>query len=217
MNEFYIFLIVSIGISVLAGPYFGYLFTLSMAPIEKVIDIPETAIRKFVNQVDYQRHRAGEISYITTGPIFSSFRYGCYPGTASGGNPLIPNCLVFYYDGKPGVIELKIPRDFISDFPLIDEVSHGDWSFPDKEIPFQRINENSTYTSVRIEVPSNYTEISVIGSDKGPEFSTYINKLYGWSFILSAGLWFLCLGLYILCRLILPAIVKKLIYFLNRE
>lgn len=217
MKEFYIFLILSIVISVSAGPYFGYLFALSMAPIEKVIDIPESAVRKFVKQADDQRHRVGEISYITTGPTFSLFYYGCYPGSASGGNPVIPSCLVFYYDGKPGVVELKIPRDLISEFPLINEVSHGDWSIPDKEIPFQRINENSAYTLVRIEVPPNYTEISVLGNDKGSEFSPYINKLYGWSFILTVGLWFLSLILYVLSKALLPVIVKKLSYILNRK
>lgn len=212
MKEFYIFLIVSISISVSAGPYFGYLFALSMAPIEKVIDIQESAIRKFVKQADDQRHRPSNISYITTGPTFSLFGYGCYPGTASGGNPVIPSCLVFYYDGKPGVVELKIPTELISEFPLINEVSHGDWSIPDKEIPFQRISEDDVYTLVRIEVPPNYTEISVLGSDKGSEFSPYINKLYGWSFILSVGFWFLCLILYMLLKTFLPAIVKKLSY-----
>jgi hypothetical protein len=217
MNEFYIFLIVSIVISVSVGPYSGYLMAISMAPIEKVIDIPESANRKFVKQADDQRHRAGEISYITTAPTFSIFDYGCYPGSASSGNPVIPSCLVFYYDGKPGVVELRIPRELINKFPLINEVSHGDWSLPDKEIPFQKISEDSAYTVVRIEVPPNYTKISVLGNDKGSEFSPYLNKLYGWSFILTVGLWFLCLILYVLSKTLAPAIVKKVNYFLNHK
>jgi hypothetical protein len=209
MIEFYIFLIVSIIISAIGGPYFGYMLALSMAPIEKDIDIPEIATRKLVGQVNHQPQNTSElsISYLTTGPTFYQFGYGCYPGSQSGGDPFTPNCLVLFYDGKPGMVELEIPKHLITKFPAIDEVSHGDWSLPDKEIPFQIIREDSSYTTIRIDVPSNYTEISVLGSDEGSS-SPFLNKLIGWIFILTVSLWFLCLILYVLSKT-LPQIIRE--------
>jgi len=100
-----------------------------------------------------------------------------------------------------------IPNHLISKFPIIDEVSHGDWSLPDKEIPFQIIRKDSSYTTVRIDVPSNYTEISVLGSEEGSS-SPYINKLYGWDFIFTVSLWFVCLILYVLSKT-LPQIIRE--------
>jgi len=187
-----------------------------MTPIEKVINMPESVTRKLVNQADVERNRPSNISYTTSGPTLSLFDYSCYPGSVSGGDSTIPSCLAFYYDGKPGVVELKIPKYLISEFPFIKEVSHGDWSLPDKEIPFQRIGEDDANTIVRIDVPSNYTKISVLG-DKDSGSSPFRDKLIGWGFILSVGLWFLCLILYALSKTFIPSIGRKLSYFIRRQ
>ena len=150
------------GLSILGGSYFGYLIALSNAPIEKNIDISEFVTTKLVRQATYEHYSSGEISYLTTGPSFSQFVYSCEPGpgTAPGG----PSCLVFAYEGIPGLVELKIPKYLIEEFPVITEVISVDLPFNNKQIPFQIISEDDSFMTVRIELPANYDVIEIHGT-----------------------------------------------------
>lgn len=170
----------------MGGLYSGYLIALSNAPIEKNIDIPESTTIKLVRQATYEHHRAGEISYLTTGPTFSQFVYSCEPGPASYA-PGGPDCLVFAYDGIPGLVELKIPTHLITEFPVLNEVRSGDLPFNYKQIPFQIISKDNSFVTIRIELPSNYDVIEVSGTGEGPIYSVspFLSKLFGWGFGLS--------------------------------
>lgn len=186
MNHVHKFLLVSIIISVVGGSYSGYLIALSNAPIEKNIDIPESTTTKLVRQATYEHYRAGEISYLTTGPTFSQFVYSCEPGPVSY-VPSGPSCLVFAYDGIPGLVELKMPRHLITEFPVLTEVRSGDLPFDYKQIPFQIISKDNSFVTIRIELPSNYDVIEVSGTGEGSIYSVspFLNKLFGWGFGLS--------------------------------
>jgi len=186
MNHVHKFILISIIISLVGGLYSGYLIALSDAPIEENIDIPESTTTKLVRQATYEHHRAGEISYLTTGPIFSQFVYSCEPGPASYA-PGGPDCLVFAYDGISGLVELKIPKHLITEFPVLNEVRSGDLPFNYKQIPFQIISKDNSFVTIRIELPSNYDVIEVRGSGEGSIFSVspFVTKLLAWGFGLS--------------------------------
>jgi hypothetical protein len=191
VNNVHKFILISIIISLVGGLYSGYLIALSNAPIEKNIEIPESTTTKLVRQATYEHHRAGEISYLTTGPTFSQFVYSCEPGPASYA-PGGPDCLVFAYDGIPGLVELKIPKHLITEFPVLNEVRSGDPPFNTKEIPFQIISKDNSFVTIRIELPSNYDVIEISGTGEGliSSVSPFLVKLFGLGFGLS---WFIFL------------------------
>jgi hypothetical protein len=196
VNERYKVALVAVVISVLAGSYWGYLIAIESQPIEKAIRLPETATKKLVKQAYYEHHRVGNMSYLTTGPIFSQFVYSCEPGPgsyASGG----PSCLALAYDGKPGLVQLEIPKYLISEFPKIDEVYFNDlFSVLPKQIPFQVTEENNSYVTVRIDIPSNHTGLEISGRTEGSLSSLFFNRLFGWGFSLSVVLFIVCLIVY---------------------
>lgn len=198
MRSFYIVLSVIVIISVVVGLYSGYLMALSKEPIVKEIDIPETAIRKIVNQSQHEHYRVGSISYLSTGPTFSQFVYGYEPGPESYG-PGGPSCLAFAYDGKPGIVELYIPKYLIVEFPVINEVFHDGPFFLDEPIPFQIKREDSSYVIIRIETSSKYNVVTVSGDEEG-SVSPFLRYLLGWGFTFSGSIFFLSLILYIIIK-----------------
>ena len=181
---------------------------LSKQPIIKEIDIPQTATRKLVNQSQYEHYRVGSISYLSTGPTFSQFVYSCEPavGTYAPGGP---SCLAFTYDEKPGIVELYIPKYLIIEFPVINEVFYDGPFFLDEPIPFQIIKEDSSYVTLRIEIPSKYNVVTVSGSGEG-SISPFLRYQLGWSFIISVLMFFLILTLFAI-------IMSKLEYFAKRN
>ena len=208
MRSFYIVLSVLVIISVVVGVYSGYLMALSKEPIIKEIDIPETATRKLVNQSHYEHYRVGSISYLSTGPTFSQFVYSCELGAGSYAHGSA-SCLVFAYDGKPGIVELHTPKYLIVEFPVINEVFYNGPFFLDEPIPFEIIKEDSSYVTLRIEIPSKYTVVTVSGSGEG-SVSPFLRYLLGWGFSLSGLIFFLSLILYVIIK-------NKLGYFAKKE
>lgn len=209
MRNAYVFLPVLVIISIVIGVYGGYLMALSKIPITKDIEIPEipdNQSMKLVNQARYEHYRVGNISYLTTGPSFSQFVYSCYPsvGSAPGG----PSCLALAYDGKPGIVELKIPKYLIEEFPRIDEVHYDGPFFLDESFPFQVIEENSSFVTLRIQIPSNHTVVSISVSEEG-SLSPFSRDWVGWGVIFSAPI--LILGLVLLIKINI-----KLGYFMNK-
>jgi hypothetical protein len=200
VNEFHIVLPSLVIISILIGLHYGYNIVISTQPIERDIQIPESATRKLVEQHAHEQHRVGNISYLTTGTTLYFFEYGCEPDIRSFG-PGGPSCLHFGFD-EPGKVELEIPKYLIDEFPSIDEVYHD---LPDsifgKQIPFQVINEeDNPYVTVRIDVPSNQTEFKV---DVGREKYWLIpasSFLLFWLFFI----------LYVVSKLLAVIIMKKL-------
>ena len=207
MRSFYIVLLVLIIISAFVGVYSGYIMALSKEPMIKEIDAPETSIMKFVNQSQYEHYRVGSISYLSTGPTFSQFVYSCEPGPGSYG-PGGPSCLAFAYDGKPGLVELYIPKYLIKEFPVINEVFYDGPFFLDEPIPFQITKEDSSYVTVRIEIPSKYTVVTVSGNGEG-SVSPFLRYLFGWSFAFSGSIFFLSLILYVIIKNKLGYLTKK--------
>ena len=171
---------------------------LSKEPIIKEIDIPETAIRKLVNQSQYEHYKVGSISYLSTGPTFSQFAYSCEPGPVSYG-PGSPSCLAFAYDGKPGIVQLYIPNYLIVEFPVINEVFYDGPFFLDEPIPFQIIREDSSYVTLRIEIPSKYNVVTVSGSGE-ESVSPFLRYLFGWGFTFSVSIFFMSLILYVIIK-----------------
>lgn len=171
-----------------------------------------------VKQSEYEHHRVGNISYLTTGTTLSQFGYGCEPATGSYA-PGGPSRLAFAYDGKPGIVELEIPKYLISEFLIIDEVYFDvDFSPLGKQIPFQVISEDNSYVTVRINVPSNHTGFKVSGRSEGPlSSSPYVNRSFGWGYILSVALFFLFLILYVFSEKLVAIIRNRLGYPTKHE
>jgi hypothetical protein len=109
---------------------------------------------------------------------------------ATGG----PSCIVFQYEGIPGLVELKIPKYLIEEFPVITEVLSVDLPFNKKQIPFQIISDDASFMTVRIELPANYDVIEIQGTQEGSMYShsPFLNKVFGLGFILSFTLWIVC-------------------------
>jgi hypothetical protein len=92
---------------------FGNLFSFYSQPKEGPIAINEYLIPGLIKQTN----GPGTMPYMSTGTIFSSFEYVCH-------NLYDPNynCLILNYDGKPGVVELRIPSYLLKDLPWIRSV-----------------------------------------------------------------------------------------------
>lgn len=210
MNEFHIVLPSLVIISILIGLHYGTNIGLTNQPIETDIQIPESAIRKLVNQ-HYDRNGVGNISYLTTGPTLSFFEYGCEPGPgyyAPGG----PSCLYVGYDEIPGKVQLEIPKYLVDEFPIIDEVYHEQpFSIFGKQIPFQVINEkDNSYVTVKIDVPPNQTIFTVRGSSEGLLSTSASEAKYAPTFLIAFGLFFPLLILYAFSRILVVIILNKL-------
>jgi len=213
VKEWHIVFLASGIISVLIGSYYGYNIGISNQPIERDIQIPESATRKLVKQYEWVHYRIGNISYLTTGTTLSNFGYGCEPGPGSYA-PGGPSCLTFRYDEMPGKVELEIPKYLIDEFPIIDEVYHEQpYSIFGKQIPFQVISEeDNPHVTVRIDVPSNQTGFTVSGTSEGLLSTSASEAKYAPTFLISFGLFFPLLILYVFSKKLVAIIWNKLRY-----
>jgi hypothetical protein len=157
---------VSIFLSLLGALYIGYNVALYREPIEKNIVFTAPAIKNLVKQVDYEHNRVGNISYLTNGPTFSQFIISWSSPMPAPYAPIdndSPSSLALAYDGKPGVVQLKIPKDLNKEFPLIFEAYTEGILYIPEQIPFQIISEDNSYVILRIDVPPNHDVIKVSG------------------------------------------------------
>lgn len=209
MNEFHIVLPSLVIISILIGLHYGYNIVISTQPIETDIQIPESATIKLVEQHAHEQHRVGNISYLTTGTTLYFFEYGCEPDIRSFA-PGGPSCLHFGFD-EPGKVGLEIPKYLVDEFPIIDQVYHGDNSIFGKQIPFQVINEeDNPYVTVRIDVPFNHTIFTVSGRSGGLLSIPASGGNYGMILVYSFLFFWLFFILYVVSKQLVVIIMKKL-------
>lgn len=94
------------------------------------------------NQMVRQSDGPHTITYQTLGPEIESFSLGCASSIVYDFGPAY-NCLVLKYDGKPGIVDLRIPDDLIKELPTIVKVD----VFFLKSIPFQIISQDSFFSA----------------------------------------------------------------------
>jgi hypothetical protein len=177
-------LLVSVILSIIGGPFLGYLIAVSKEPIHKEIDIPDSATRNFV-----MGEGLDGIAYRSTGPTFSHFVHSCEPSSVSYATDFSPSCIYLGYNGNPGVAELEIPRYIIHEFPIIDEVHFDGPLTLDERIPFQIVKQDSSSTTIRVQVPPDHNGITVSGSDEG-SISPFHRYLFGWGLIMTVSVFF---------------------------
>ena len=131
----------------------GILVALQFQPIETVIEQTQPTVAKEVSQSKGQY----TISYTTTGPSILSFGKDCDDGKGS----LMYYCGIdLQFDGKGGIIDLKIPAALMNEIDPIREVFTSYLLYP-TQLPFQRISNDDNYSVFRIEVPANFDEIKM--------------------------------------------------------
>lgn len=147
----------------LCSSVFGIAVALQFQPIETVIELPQSTVVKQV----IQSEGPYTITYITTGPSILSFEKDCDEGKGS----LVDYCGIdLKYDGKSGIIDLKIPSSLMQEIDPVREIFTSYFFFP-TQLPFQRISNDDSYTVFRIQVPAKFGEIRMHGSslpDLGP-------------------------------------------------
>jgi hypothetical protein len=169
----------ALAISLLSAALFGYLIALYFQPIETEIEFNGPTRRMGVSEKDGSH----TINYITTGPTFSSFNKGCPPvGTLDLG-PFY-NCLVMKYDGSPGIVQINIPSNFL-EFDWFERVTDP----LRRQVPFQRIAQDPFYTILRIQLPDNSNEISLVGGSNSPPEERFLIT----AFAMGTGVFFLTL------------------------
>lgn len=153
---------------IIGGLIFGLLFASYYHPKEGIVDINGDILRRRVGG------GMSTITYNTSGPIISSFEKGCYT-TGEFGIGTGYYCLVLYYRGGPGMVELRIPSYLLTD--------HYQWirtiEKSGSPIPFQRISEDTNYRTFRVQVPAEDKydyEIILNGGDNFPLWVDYIGN-----------------------------------------
>jgi hypothetical protein len=147
----------------------GILIALQFQPVETIIDLSQSTVAKEVGQSDGPY----AITYTTTGPSILSFEKDCDAGKGS----LMDYCgLDLEYDGKTGIIDLKIPDSLMQEIDPIKEIFTSYFFFP-TQLPFQRISNNDQFSVFRIEVPANFDEIRMRGSNL-PEPGSFVVKSF---------------------------------------
>lgn len=158
------------------------------------IDPVGPTINRYVEQTD----GSYTITYVTTGPTFSSFRMDCPPrGPYPDFGPYF-NCVRLEYNGKAGIVELSVPTGLLSELPWIDRVE----IFPTigtVGVPFELVSQDKFYRWYRINVPAGYDNISLIGGTKTE---------YPYSFLIAIGVF--GLALFMFSWLLLWLILEKL-------
>jgi hypothetical protein len=148
----------------------GYLLGSNFQPIETDIVVHQAMVTRYTKQSDGPH----EMLYLTTGPIISSFNKNCDAGIGS----FLYYCGIdLHYDGKAGIIELKIPTGMTNEIDPVREalVSY----FYPIQIPFQRIGTDSYHSMFRIEVPDNYDKIVLReGSELPQSISLLVNSFF---------------------------------------
>jgi hypothetical protein len=148
--------------AIIIGLAFGNILAVYYHPKEVIIDPLDGNVRSHNLQYNLET-----ITYKTirdSGPVFSTLQKGCFNygefGLGSG-----YRCLILRYDGGPGVVELKIPSDLIKDFQWVRTIEAS--GVP---IPFQRIIQDSQYSTFRVDVPTAtkyHNEIRLMRGDGG--------------------------------------------------
>lgn len=134
--------------------------------------VGSTTIR-YVEQTD----GSNTITYETTGPTFSSFHMDCPPrGPYPDFGPYY-NCVRLNYDGKGGLVELSVPSELLNELPWIDRVQVFP-GFGTVSAPFQLVSQDNFYRVYRIDVPSGYDNINLIGGTK---------TVFPYSFLIALG------------------------------
>ena len=164
---------------------FGFLIALHFQPLEKNIEIDESAA---LNLVKYREHDEKGIYYLTTGPIFSSFHLSCYGGQdlpiTIGYIDSSYHCFQLAYNGRPGVVELLIPKSSLGELS-INNAYIGFYN----PIPFQRVNEDDLYVKLRVELPANEERIQL------SEYSGFHIDAIQWGFLVFFATLFVYLSL----------------------
>jgi len=125
------------------------------------IDPVGSAINRYVKQTD----GSYTISYVTTGPTFSSFHMDCPPrGPYPDFGPYY-NCVRLEYNGTAGIVELSIPEGLLSELPWIDRVEIFP-GFGTVGVPFELADQDKFYRWYRIDIPAGYDNINLIGGTK---------------------------------------------------
>jgi hypothetical protein len=140
----------------LSSSVLGILVALQFQPIETIIEQSGPIVAKEVIQSD----EPYSIAYTTTGPSILAFEKDCDDGKGS----LMYYCGIdLKYDGRSGIINLKIPAGLMQEIDPVREIFTSYFFFP-SQLPFQRISNDDSYTVFRIEVPAKFDEIRMRGS-----------------------------------------------------
>ncbi len=163
----------------------GYLIGSNFQPIETNIFLDEPMMTRYAKQSDGPH----EMLYLTTGPVISSFNTDCDAGSGS----FLYYCGIdLHYDGKAGIIQVKIPTGIINEIDPIREVLVS-YFYP-IQIPFQRMGSDSYHSAFRIEVLTNYNEIKL---REGSNFPQPVSVLLS-TFLASLCIFFLSMAIYLL-------------------
>jgi hypothetical protein len=163
----------------------GYLIGSNFQPIETNILVDKPMMARYVNQSDGPY----EMLYLTTGTVISSFEKNCDDGSGS----FLYYCGIdLHYDGKAGIIELKIPTGITNDIDPVREVLVS-YFYP-IQIPFRRMGSDSYHSVFRIEVPANYDKIVL---REGSEFPQPISVLIS-TFLASICIFFASMAIFVL-------------------
>jgi hypothetical protein len=87
------------------------------------------------------------------------------------------NCVRLNYDGKGGLVELSVPSELLNELPWIDRVQVFP-GFGTVSAPFQLVSQDNFYRVYRIDVPSGYDNINLIGGTK---------TVFPYSFLIALG------------------------------
>jgi hypothetical protein len=175
-NLYWILGISAIITAVVVALYLYYTYV-PFEPVQKDLNIESEAMRKFVHS------KKGEtLEYLTTGPTFTQFDFYC-DGTNWGFlrffSPSL-TCLKVFYDGKPGIVEFYIERNFLP----ITQVAYDGALTNNWPIPYQILRENTNSTKIRIELPSSddFSGFVISNADRGsllPYFDAWTAFLLG--------------------------------------
>jgi len=166
----------------------------------------ETEIEKVPTEIYTIKQSDGPltITYKSSGPLITSFRFGCGPTGNAWLGDIDPrsNCFDIGLDGKAGVMDLAIPRSLIKETQTgeLGEVQY--WFY--KELPFQHLNHGDSLDWIRIDIPKQVTYIKIIGHSGSP-----LDDHIVFSFFFGAGIF---IGVLIAYAAILKMIKKIRLY-----
>lgn len=169
-NQYYMRTGIKLAFLIMPSIVTGYLLGSNFQPIETNILVDQAMMTRYAKQSDGPH----EMLYLTTGPVISSFNKNCDAGIGS----FLYYCGIdLHYDGKAGIIELKIPTGITNEIDPVREVLVS-YFYP-IQIPFQRIGSDSYHSAFRIEVPDNYDKIVLReGSEFPQSISILVNTFF---------------------------------------
>lgn len=150
------------------------------------IDPVGPAVIRYVEQTDGSH----TITYVTTGPTFSSFHMDCPPrGPYPDFGPYY-NCVRLEYNGKAGIVELSVPARLLSELPWIDRVEIFP-GFGTVGVPFELVSQDKFARWYRIDIPAGYYNINLIGGTKSEFPYSFLIALGVFGLLLFMLSWFL--------------------------